>query len=212
MLLTDCVVEGLKALVQRGYIPNNILLSHNKSRLFVCIINKGYFMQYVCNISEEYFYTVIKSVFKISESALAVPPIEQMQKFFGLLQDKFLYAICGKTTAELIIQHANANSPDMGLKHYTAASVVLSEAILGKNYLDDLEFSEHEFLVHNFIGFCLLKVKQNKLMTFDELNYRLNSFINFNGYEVLFSNNAQLEKQSNFHVREEFRKYKSTTQ
>lgn len=210
MLLTNCFVEGLKALVQRGYIPN-IILSHNKSRLFVCIINKGYFMQ-DCNISEEYFYTVIKSVFKISESVYGVPPIEQMQKFFGLLQDKFLYAICGKTTAELIIQHANANSPDMGLKHRTVASVILSEAILGKNYLDDLEFSEHECLVRNFIGFCSLKVKQNKLMTFDELTFRLNSFLTFNGYEVLFNKDTQLEKQANLHVREEFMKYTSTKQ
>ncbi len=162
------------------------------------------------NTSEEYFYSVIKAVMKINESDYGVAPLEQKQKFIALAQNKFLLAVCGFTTSELIITHANAKSPDMGLKRFTGAVPTLSDAILGKNYLDEMHFTEFELLVDNFLGFCRLKTIRKRYMNFDELTYKLSCFLELYDYTVLYNNNVQLEKEANLHVREEFRKFTVT--
>ena len=45
-------------------------------------------------------------------------------------------------------------------------------------------------------------------MTFDEITYKVNQFLEFNGYNAFNQNNQMNRKQADLKVKEELRKYK----
>ncbi len=64
-------------------------------------------------ISERVFYQQIKDIYALSEDYDAND--ENTIKFFKKIQNKLLWAVSGKTAAELIYYRANAELPQMGL-------------------------------------------------------------------------------------------------
>lgn len=67
--------------------------------------------------------------------------------------------------------------------------------IIGKNYLDAKELEELEILCENFLGFCHLKAFKGEIMTFEEIKYKVNQFLEFNGYKA-FSNYSQPNRKA----------------
>ncbi len=64
-------------------------------------------------ISERVFYQQIKDIYALSEDYDAND--ENTIRFFKKIQNKLLWAVSGKTAAELIYYRANADLPQMGL-------------------------------------------------------------------------------------------------
>jgi hypothetical protein len=63
--------------------------------------------------SEKRFYQKIKDIYTLS--ADYQPNIEKTQIFFKMVQNKLLWAVTGKTAAELLVERSNSNLPNMGL-------------------------------------------------------------------------------------------------
>lgn len=85
-------------------------------------------------ISERVFYQQIKDIYKLSEDYDAND--EMTIAFFKKVQNKLLWAVSGKTAAELIYYRANAELPQMGLTSTEVNGIVkASDAAIGKNYL-----------------------------------------------------------------------------
>lgn len=79
-------------------------------------------------------YEAVRDCFKLASTdydkdALAV------RTFYAKLQDKFLYAITGKTASELILDRADAAKHNMGIMATKAERPTKAEAKIGKNYL-----------------------------------------------------------------------------
>ena len=157
---------------------------------------------------EKSFYAVIKDIFKESASDYDIAPREQKQKFFSLVQDKFLFAVTGKTTYQLMLENADAGKVNMGLQNFDGVTPLTSDITIGKNYIDKEKFEELEILCENFLGFCHLKAFRQQVMTFDEITYKLNSFLEFNGYQLFNKYNQPNRKDANLYVKKEFKKYK----
>lgn len=89
-------------------------------------------------LSERIFYQQIKDIYKTS---IDYDPSDEITlKFFKEVQNKLLWAVSGKTAAELVYYRANAALPQMGLTSTEKQGKVLKSDIdVGKNYLTEEE-------------------------------------------------------------------------
>ena len=158
--------------------------------------------------SEKSIYSIIKDVIKESASDYDILEQDQKQKLFCFVQDKFLFAITSKTACQIKTERADANKENMGLQNYSGESIETSDITVAKNYLSEKELEELEILCDNFLGFCHLKAFRGQLMTFDEITYKVNQFLEFNGYKPFNQYSQMNRKQADLKVKEELRKYK----
>lgn len=64
-------------------------------------------------VSEKRFYQKLRDLFKLSSDYEAREKATQM--FYAETQNKLLYAVTGRTAAEIIVDRADEKSPNMGL-------------------------------------------------------------------------------------------------
>lgn len=102
--------------------------------------------------SERMFYQKITDIFaenfvdydKNSEIAIT---------FYKTMQNKFHYAITGKTAAEIIYDMVDSNKENMGLTTWEKSpdgKILKSDVIIAKNYLDEKEIKNLNNLVNLF--------------------------------------------------------------
>ena len=81
---------------------------------------------------------------------------ETTRQFYAHVQDKFHFAITGKTSSEIIYKNADANKSAMGLQSYKNAPdgrVLKSDAKIGKNYLAEDELKKLERTITGFFDY-----------------------------------------------------------
>lgn len=104
-------------------------------------------------LSERVFYQQIKDIYTTSIDYN--PNDELTLQFFKEVQNKLLWAVSGKTAAELIYYRANAKLPMMGLTSTEVAGKVRkSDTQTGKNYLTEDEIKVLKLIVEQFLAFA----------------------------------------------------------
>ena len=104
-------------------------------------------------LSERVFYQQIKDIYATSIDYN--PNDELTLQFFKEVQNKLLWAVSGKTAAELIYYRANAELPMMGLTSTEVAGKVRKTDIqVGKNYLTEDEIKVLKLIVEQFLAFA----------------------------------------------------------
>ena len=104
-------------------------------------------------LSERVFYQQIKDIYATSIDYN--PNDELTLQFFKEVQNKLLWAVSGKTAAELIYYRANAELPMMGLTSTEVAGKVRkSDTLTGKNYLTEDEIKVLKLIVEQFLAFA----------------------------------------------------------
>ena len=104
-------------------------------------------------LSERVFYQQIKDIYATSIDYN--PNDELTLQFFKEVQNKLLWAVSGKTAAELIYYRANAELPMMGLTSTeTAGKVRKTDIQVGKNYLQEDEIQVLKLIVEQFLAFA----------------------------------------------------------
>ena len=104
-------------------------------------------------LSERVFYQQIKDIYKTS---IDYDPSDEITlKFFKEVQNKLLWAVSGKTAAELVYYRANAALPQMGLTSTEKQGKVLKSDIeVGKNYLTEEEVGLLKLIVEQYLAFA----------------------------------------------------------
>ena len=113
--------------------------------------------------SEKRFYQKIKDLFALSTDYDASDKAAQM--FFAETQNKLLYAVTNKTAAELILDRADANQPNMGLTVWKGNVVRKQDIIIAKNYLHHDEVDTLNRLVVIFLETAELRAKNQQGIT-----------------------------------------------
>lgn len=104
-------------------------------------------------LSERVFYQQIKDIYATSIDYN--PNDELTLQFFKEVQNKLLWAVSGKTAAELIYYRANAELPMMGLTSTEVVGKVRKSDIqTGKNYLTEDEIKVLKLIVEQFLAFA----------------------------------------------------------
>jgi hypothetical protein len=84
------------------------------------------------------------------------PNSEITKNFYAMVQNKFHFAIAGKTAAEIIYSKANKNKPFMGLtawKYSPKGRILKSDVIIAKNYLQENQIKRLERTVSGFFDY-----------------------------------------------------------
>lgn len=129
--------------------------------------------------------------------------------FFKEVQNKLLWAVSGKTAAELVYYRANAELFNMGLSSTTKKDKVLkSDISVGKNYLNKEELGMLKLIVEQYLAFAETQALGHKPMYMKDWIKRLSSLLTMNEKNVLdhagkISHELALKKSEN-----EFVKYK----
>ena len=110
---------------------------------------------------------------------------EQAQAFFKKVQNKMLWAVTGKTAAELIESRANSDKPNMGLTSWKGSIVRKSDVGTAKNYLKAEEVEELNRIVVRYLDYAEDQAKRRRAVTMAEWADKLDAFLSFNEREVL---------------------------
>ncbi len=113
---------------------------------------------------------------------------ELSHEFYAMVQNKFHFAITGKTAPEIIHSKANAALPQMGLmtwKKSPAGRIVQSDVTIAKNYLKESEIKQLERTVTSFFDYIEGLIERNTTFTMEDFSTSVDKFLTFNEYKIL---------------------------
>lgn len=147
--------------------------------------------------SEKRFYQKVRDLFALSSDY--DPSDKATQMFFAETQNKLLYAVTGKTAAELIVSRAHAHAPNMGLTSWQGSVVRKQDITIAKNYLTHDEIDTLNRLVVIFLESAELRAKNRLDITMDFWRENVDKMLDFQDKKILQGpgsiSNARMEAQ-----------------
>ena len=110
------------------------------------------------------------------------------KEFYSMVQNRFHYAITGKTAAENIYNSADHTKPNMGLttwKYAPDGRVLKSDVSIAKNYLDQKQIRQLERTVTAYFDYIEGQIERHSAFTMEEFAASVNKFLTFNDYRIL---------------------------
>lgn len=133
--------------------------------------------------SEKRFYQKIRDIYTTAIDY--DKSSEQAQLFFKKVQNKMLWAISGKTAAELIESRSNPELPNMGLTSWQGSIVRKPDVATAKNYLQADEIKDLNEIVTMYLDYAERQARQRKTVTMEQWSKKLDAFLSFNEHEIL---------------------------
>lgn len=159
--------------------------------------------------SERRIYQQITDIF--AECAIDYDPkSETTRLFFAHVQDKFHYAITGRTAAEIIALKANAGKPLMGMTTYKnapAGRVLKSDATIAKNYLAEDEIKKLERTISAFFDYIEGVIERRNPFTMAGFADSVDRFLSFNEYQILEGYGSVSRQQAEIKAALEYEKF-----
>lgn len=191
------------------FIKKGFVLDDNRLKQGEQTFGKDYFRELLERIrsiraSERRIYQQITDIF--AECSIDYNPKSELSKeFYSMIQNKFHFAITGKTAAEIIHQKANAKSQNMGLstwKNSPDGRILKSDTQIAKNYLSEKEIKRLERTITGYFDYIENLIERENTFTMEELAKSVDKFLNFNEYKILkgkgkISHQKAIEKASN---------------
>ncbi|MDX2284703.1 MAG: RhuM family protein, partial [Bacteroidia bacterium] len=114
-------------------------------------------------------------------------------------QNKLLFAVTGKTAAELIVSRAHADAPNMGLTSWQGSVVRKQDITIAKNYLTHDEIDTLNRLVVIFLESAELRAQNRQDLTMNFWRENVDRMLVFQDKQVLRGpgrmSNAYMEEQ-----------------
>lgn len=136
---------------------------------------------------------------------------ETTKKFFKTVQNKLHYAVHRHTAAEIIVERADSQKDHMGLTTWKSApdgKIVKTDVTIAKNYLSEDELDFLNRLVTMYLDYAELQAKNKIPMSMEDWSKRLDSFIEFNGREILIGPGKISAEEAKLHAETEFEKFR----
>ena len=108
--------------------------------------------------------------------------------FYAMIQNKFHYAITGKTAAEIVYDRADHTLPHMGLttwKNSPDGRILKSDVTIAKNYLDEQQIRRLERAVTGFFDYIEDLIEDENVFTMQQFANSVNEFLAFRRYKIL---------------------------
>ncbi|MEA3414919.1 MAG: virulence RhuM family protein [Thermodesulfobacteriota bacterium] len=190
--------RNLKEYMIKGFVMDDERLKNPDGR-------PDYFDELLARIrdiraSEKRFYQKIRDLFSLSSDYDSTYKATQM--FFAEAQNKMLYAVTGKTAAEIVVDRADENQSNMSLTSWKGAIVRKQDIYIAKNYLTEDEIDSLNRFVAVFLETAELRAKNRQDITIKFWQENINRIIELNDKELLTHKGSiskvQMEKQVNY--------------
>ena len=198
----------LRQFAIRGYVVDKKRMENGS------FIGEDYFEHLLAEIreirlSERRFYKKITDIYTTSIDYNLNAPTTRV--FFKKVQNKIHYAVHGHTTAELIVDRANAEREHMGLTTWEKApqgKIVKTDVSLAKNYLKEAELEAMGRIVNAFLDVAEDMAKRHVPMTMEDWAKRIEKFLDVTDRPILSDSGKVPAEQANEHAETEFEKYR----
>lgn len=204
--------KTLKEYIIKGFAIDDERLKQGKT-----LFGKDYFKELLERVrsiraSERRIYQQVTDIFaECSIDYDSQSPITK--KFYATIQNKFHYAITGKTAAEIIHLKANSNKENMGLttwKNAPDGRILKSDTNIAKNYLQEKEIKQLERTVTGYFDYIEGLIERENTFTMEQLALSVNKFLAFNEYKVLEGLGKKSKKQAENKAFSEYDKFNKT--
>lgn len=173
--------QRLKEYIIKGFVLNDERFKTGSSyNYFKELLGR---IREIC-LSEKLFYQQIKDIYATS---IDYNPSDKMTiAFYKEIQNKLLWAVSGKTAAELLFYRANAQLPMMGLTSTEReGKVTKSDALIGKNYLNEEEITMLKLIVEQFLAYAEAQALAEKPMYMRDWIQKLRLVLTMNEKNIL---------------------------
>ena len=116
------------------------------------------------------------------------PKAPTTKEFYAMVQNKFHYAIVGKTAAEIVYNGADHTRENMGLttwKNAPDGRILKSDTSIAKNYLDEKQIRQLERTVTGYFDYIEDLIERENTFTMQEFAQSINEFLSFRRYQIL---------------------------
>ena len=179
--------QTLKEYVVKGFVLDDERLKQGQT-----LFGKDYFRELLQRVrsiraSERRIYQQVTDIF--AECCIDYDKNAEITKgFYAMVQNKFHFAITGKTAAEIIYKSADSKKENMGLttwKNAPDGRVLKQDVIIAKNYLEQKEIQQLERTVTSYFDYIEGLIEREHTFTMVQLASSVNKFLSFNDYKVL---------------------------
>lgn len=190
----------LKEYITKGFVLNDDMLKNGKP------FGKDYFKELLERVrsiraSERRIYQQITDIY--AECSIDYDrQSPTTNDFYAMIQNKFHYAITGKTAAEIIYSNVDHTKDHMGLttwKNAPDGRILKKDVSVAKNYLSQEEIRRLERTVSGYFDYIEDLIERENTFTMEEFVNSVNAFLAFRKYDILhdkgrISNKAAVNK------------------
>ncbi len=200
--------------VLKEYIVKGFALDDERLKQSERLFGNDYFKELLeiirsIRASERRIYQQITDIF--AECSINYDPKSEVTKvFYATVQNKFHYAIAGKTAAEIIYYKANKDEPHMGLstwKNSPEGRILISDVKIAKNYLTEKEIKKLERTISAFFDYIENIIDNRETFTMEQFANSVVKFLEFNEYKILEDNGRISKAEADKKAVEEYNEY-----
>ncbi|MDR9499810.1 MAG: virulence RhuM family protein [Hydrogenovibrio sp.] len=193
----------------KAYVMDDERLKNDGS-----VLTKRYFEEQLqrvreIRLSERKFYQKITDIYATSIDYDVTA--QATKRFFATVQNKLHWAIHGYTAAEVIVERANHQKPNMGLTSWKDApdgKIQKFDVAVAKNYLTEEEMAQLQRLVSAYLDLAEDMALRKIPMTMADWETRLNKFIDATDRAILQDAGKVTAEIAKTHAETEFEKYR----
>ena len=201
--------EHLKEYIQKGFKIDEERMKQGNN-----VFGQDYFRELLETVrsiraSERRIWQQITDIFaEISYDYDKNSEITKM--FYAEVQNKFHFAITGKTAAEIVYDKADSKKQHMGLttwKHSPDGRILQSDVIVAKNYLTEKEIKSLERNVSAYFDYVERLLEDETLLSMEDFATSIDEFLKFNRYDILQGHGQISHKSAKKKAIEEYKEF-----
>lgn len=135
---------------------------------------------------------------------------ETTKMFYAEVQNKFHFAITGKTAAEIVYDKADSKKEHMGLttwKYSPDGRILQSDVTVAKNYLTEKEIKSLERNVSSYFDYVERLLEDETLLSMEDFAASIDEFLRFNRYDILQGRGHISHKEAKQKAIEEYKEF-----
>jgi hypothetical protein len=184
--------------MQKGFVMDDERLKQGKNAF-----GKDYFRELLERVrsiraSERRIWQQITDIF--AECSIDYDKNSEITyRFYATVQNKFHYAITGRTAAEIVYNQADHTKENMGLttwKNAPDGRILKSDTSIAKNYLEEKQIRQLERAVSGYFDYIEDLIERENVFTMEEFSQSIHAFLEFRRYDVLKDNGTVSHKQA----------------
>ncbi len=176
----------LKEYIQKGFVLNDDMLKNGRP------FGIDYFRELLERVrsiraSERRIWQQITDIY--AECSIDYDKTSKTtQDFYAMVQNKFHFAITGKTAAEIVYSLSDHTKDNMGLttwKNAPNGRILKSDVEVAKNYLDEKQIRQLERTVTGYFDYIEDLIERENTFTMEQFAESINEFLSFRKYDIL---------------------------
>lgn len=173
--------QKLKEYIIKGFVMDDERLENGGTK-------NSYFNELLERVrkiraSERNLYEKVRDIFATSVDYDSKTDLTK--EFYATMQNKFHYAITGKTAAELVINRISGKKENLGMTNWKGAMPTRKEAEVAKNYMLETELRQLYLLVEQFLSFSEFQIERKRVMHMQDWLDYLHDMLKANKLDVL---------------------------